>query len=112
MKMKRIYPECVPLRTEKIEWTADNDGLVTITTENKGFFNRAFQLILKKPRFSHIRLDEKGSFFWKNADGTHTLEEIAESLADFFGESKSFEAAAKFLEILCSCGFAEIVNNI
>lgn len=100
------------MRNINTEWTADKDGLVTITMENKGFFNRAFQLILKKPRFSHISLDEKGSFFWKNADGTHTLEEIAESSADFFGESKSLDAAARFLEILCSCGFTEIVKKI
>lgn len=110
--MKRIYPECVPFRTESTEWTADKDGLVTIIMENKGFFNKAFQLILKKPRFSYIHLDERGSFFWKNADGTHTLEEIAESSAEFFGESKSCEMAARFLDTLCSCGFAEIVNKI
>ncbi len=110
--MKQIHPECVPLRTENTEWTADKDGLVTILMENKGLFNKAFQLILKKPRFSYIHLDERGSFFWKNADGTHTLEEIAESSADFFGEDKSCEAAARFLDILCSCGFTKIVNKI
>lgn len=102
----------MPFRTENTEWTADKDGLVTITMENKGFFNKALQLILKKPRFSYIHLDEKGSFFWKNADGTHTLEEIADSSDDFFGEDKGYETAERFLEILCSCGFAKIVNKI
>ena len=28
--MKRIYPECVPFRTESTEWTADKNGLVCV----------------------------------------------------------------------------------
>ncbi len=105
--MKRIDERVVPLRSESIDWSADGKGLVTITMENRGFFNKALQLLMKKPKRSFICLDEKGSFFWLKADGSHTLEEIAVGSAERFGEAPdiSFTAAEKFLEILCGCGF-------
>lgn len=105
--MNRIDESYVPLRSESIDWSADKNGLVTITMENSGFFNRVLQLLMKKPKRSFICLDEKGSFFWLKADGSHTLEEIAVGSAERFGEAPeiSFAAAERFLEILYGCGF-------
>lgn len=105
--MKRIDKSVVPLRSESIDWSADGNGLVTITMENSGFFNKALQLLMKKPKRSFICLDEKGSFFWLKADGSHTIGEIALCSAERFGEVPeiSFAAAERFLEILCGCGF-------
>ncbi len=105
--MKRIDESYIPLRSESIDWTADGNGFVTITMENRGFFNKALQLLMNKPKRSFIHLDEKGSFFWLKADGSHTLEEIAVSSAERFEEAPdiSLTAAEKFLEILCGCKF-------
>lgn len=105
--MKRIDESCIPLRSESIDWSADGNGLVTITMENSGFFNKALQLLMKKPKRSFIHLDEKGSFFWQKADGSHTLGEIALGSAERFGEAPdiSLTAAERFLEILCGCNF-------
>lgn len=105
--MKRIDESFVPLRSESIDWSADENGLVTITMENSGFFNKALQLLMKKPKRSFIHLDEKGSFFWRSADGSHTLGEIALGSAEKFGEAPdiSLTAAERFLEILCGCKF-------
>ena len=105
--MKRIDESVVPLRSESIDWSADGKGLVTITMENRGFFNKALQLLMKKPKRSFIHLDEKGSFFWRSADGSHTLGEIALGSAEKFGEAPdiSLTAAERFLEILFGCNF-------
>ena len=105
--MKRSVREYIPLRRKNIEWSADESGLVTVFVENKGFFNKVLQILMKKPKRSFIHLDEKGSFFWLNSDGVRTLGEIAEYSAEKFGEAPdiSFTAAEKFLEILCGCGF-------
>ena len=105
--MKRIDESFIPLRSESIAWSADENGLVTITMENSGFFNRALQLLMKKPKRSFIHLDEKGSFFWQEADGSHTLGEIALGSAEKFGEAPdiSLTAAERFLEILFGCNF-------
>lgn len=105
--MKRIDGRVVPLRSESIDWSADGNGFVTITMENGGFFNKALQLLMNKPKRSFIHLDEKGSFFWLKADGSHTLEEIAVGSAERFGEAPdmSLAAAERFLKILCGCKF-------
>lgn len=97
----------IPVRTENIEWTADENGIVTIFKENKGFFNRAMQFLMKKPKRSFIRLDEKGSFFWLNTNGIRTIGEIAASSSEKFGDppETGIYAAERFLEILCGCGF-------
>ncbi len=105
--MKRIDGRVVPLRSESIDWSADGNGFVTITMENSGFFNKALQLLMNKPKRSFIHLDEKGSFFWLKADGSHTLGEIAFGSAERFGEppDMSLAAAERFFEILCGCKF-------
>lgn len=105
--MKLIDESVVPLRSESIDWSADGNGFVTITMENGGFFNKALQLLMNKPKRSFIHLDEKGSFFWLKADGSHALEEIAVGSAERFGEAPdvSLAAAERFFEILCGCKF-------
>ena len=110
--MKRIDESVVPFRSESIDWTADGNGLVTITMENRGFFNKALQLLMKKPKRSFIHLDEKGSFFWRSADGSHTLGEISLGSAERFGEAPdiSLTAAERFLEILCGCKFINFIK--
>ena len=58
-----------PLRKEGLKFEVDEKGIVTLLIENKGFFNRLFQKILKKPKVTHIHLDEMGSFIWPLLDG-------------------------------------------
>lgn len=102
------------MRGENIKWECDENGIVTIFRENIGFFNRVLQLIMKKPKISQIHLDEKGSFFWLNADGKNTLSDIARLFAEKFGTDSemSERAAAQFLETLRGCKFASIVNKL
>lgn len=102
------------MRGENIKWECDENGIVTIFRENVGFFNRALQLTMKKPKISLIHLDEKGSFFWINADGKNTLSDIARLSAEKFGTDidTSERAAAQFLETLRDCKFASIVNKL
>ena len=103
--MKQL--DFIPYRSESVKWTTDENGLVVITMENKGIFDLILQKLMKKPKRSYIHLDEKGSFFWLNADGLHTLGEIAEGSAEKFGDASeaSIYAAERFLETLCSCKF-------
>ena len=65
-KKSRDYASLCPSRTEGLAWSADENGIVTLDVENKGVFDRIFQLILKKPKVSHIHLDELGSFVWQS----------------------------------------------
>lgn len=76
-------------------------------------------VVLRKPKYSHpllakqllprmkhpyykIKLDEIGSFFWLNCDGTRTVQEIAELHRTNFGEKVEplYERIAHFLASL------------
>ena len=56
------YLERKPSRPEGISWSVDEKGIVTLDIENTGVFNRIAQKILKKPKVTHIHLDNTGSF--------------------------------------------------
>lgn len=101
-KAKADYGNIRPVRSDEIAWSADENGIVTLDIENKGVFNRIFQLILKKPKVSHIHLDELGSFVWKSIDGEKSVEQLCELMESELGEkaSPAGERLVKFLEIL------------
>lgn len=112
-KKQENYLLRVPQRPAGFTWSADEDGIVTLHIENKGAFNRAAQLLLKKPKVSHIHLDEIGSFVWPLIDGEKNLIEIAEPFEAHFGERvhPTYERLAEFFRILDSYGFVEWKKN-
>lgn len=75
-----------PVIKDEILWK-ENDCKVVLILKNKGFFNRMFQLIIKKPKISYIQLDEYGSFIWKNIDGKNTIADIATALASRYSDA-------------------------
>ena len=103
MSNKQTDYGCIrPVRSENIAWSEDENGIVTLEVENKGVFNRIFQLILKKPKVSHIHLDELGSFVWKSIDGERSVRELCELVESELGDvaHPTGERLVKFLEIL------------
>ena len=109
--MKKVvkinYLQKIPERNETINWTSDENGIVTLEVLNKGIINKIFQRLLKKPKISFIHLDETGSFVWPLIDGKKTVEEIGKELERNFGERANpvFERLVKYFEILKSYGF-------
>ncbi len=97
----------IPARSESISWDADGEGLVTIHAENKGVMKRLTQLLLKKPKVSHIHLDEIGSFVWQCIDGESAVDDIAVSLEEHFGERTrpTYGRLGQYFTTLVSCGF-------
>lgn len=103
------YLEKIPVRPEQIQWSADKEGIVTLDIENTGFFNRAAQKLLKKPKVSHIHLDEMGSFVWPLLDGEKNIIELGKLVEAQFGEKANplYERLAKYFQILDSYDFIE-----
>lgn len=103
------YLEKIPIRPERIQWSADEKGIVTLDIENTGFFNRAAQKLLKKPKVSHIHLDEMGSFVWPLLDGEKNIIELGKLVEAQFGEKANplYERLAKYFQILDSYDFIE-----
>lgn len=108
-KEKENYLELKPIRIEKIAWSSDQ-GKVTLEIENKGFWNRLFQKLLKKPKISYIHLDEMGSFLWPLLEGEKTVSEIGQAVKEEFGDKAEplYERLVKYLEILKSYRFIQL----
>ncbi len=107
--ISKNYLEKIPVRPGHIAWDADEKGMVTLHIENKGVMKRITQVLLKKPKISHIHLDETGSFVWPLMDGEKDLIEIGKDVEAHFGDAAKplYERLAKYFQILDSYGFVE-----
>ena len=103
------YLEKIPVRPAHIAWSANEEGIVTLDIENTGLFNRIAQKLLRKPKVSHIHLDEMGSFVWPLPDGDKNIIELGKNVEEHFGEKANplYERLSKYFQILDSYGFVE-----
>ncbi len=101
------YLEKVPCRKEGINWTCDENGIVTLEIENKGIINSICQKLFKKPKITYIHLDETGSFVWPIMDGEKNIIELGKAVSEKFGEKANplYERLSKYFQILDSYGF-------
>lgn len=101
------YLDRIPLRKDGIEWTCDKDGIVTINIHNKGFFNKFARLVFKKPKITHVHLEENGSFVWQIIDGKKNIAEIGKEVEEKFGDKAQplYERLSKYFQMLDNCGF-------
>lgn len=101
-KKDENYLEKIPVRNPEIGWKTDDEGKVTLEIENKGVFNRIFQVLLKKPKISFIYLDDMGSFVWPLIDGEKDLTEIGKYVEEHFGEKANplYERLIQYFQIL------------
>lgn len=111
MKKKDIisenYLQKRPVRAGHLQWSADEDGTVSLSIENKGAFNKFAQLFFNKPKVSYVHLDEMGSFIWPLLDGEKNIIELGKLVEAEFGEKANplYERLAKYFQILDSYGF-------
>lgn len=106
------YVEKIPVRNEEIKWSVEDDGLVTLHMENKGIANKIAQKLIKKPKVSHIHLDEMGSFIWLQIDGEKTVFDIGKPVEEHFGEKALplYERLSMFICTLETNGFVSCKN--
>ena len=106
-KTQRNYLENVPVRSALLAFETDEKGIVTLSIENKGFFNRVAQKLFKRPKISYVHLDEFGSFVWQNIDGVSDITAIGITVKEHFGEKAEplYDRLSKFFQILHSYRF-------
>ena len=106
-KQNENYLDNITVRNPDLGWEADENGIVTLSRENKGIANKIAQKLLRKPKVSYIHLDEIGSCVWKHTDGEKTIFEIADSVKQELGDKAEplYERIAKYFSILVSYGF-------
>ena len=97
------------MRPDKIKWSTDEEGIVTLDIENTGVFNRVAQKLFKKPKVSHVHLDKMGSFIWPLLDGKKDIVAIGVLVKEHFGDEAEplYERLAKYFQVLDSYSFVE-----
>ena len=110
--IEKNYLDKVPLPAEHIEWSAEENGLVTLVIENKGWANRIAQKLFKRPKFSYVHLDENGSFIWPLMDGQKDIAAIGVLVKEHFGQKAEplYERLARYFQILDSYHFIKWVK--
>ena len=104
------YLEKIPVKCSHIKWEQSEDGKVTLSIENTGFFNSIAQKFFGKPKISYVHLDSMGSFVWPLIDGEKDILDIGKSVEEKFGDECKplYERLAKFFQILESYNFISL----
>ncbi len=98
---------------QKIQFEESSDGLVTLLKPK--FKNKLLVKYLlpriKKPNFK-IKLDQFGSFVWKQCDGKNTVEQISNLLKQKFQDEIDpvYDRLAMFIQSLARYRFIEYKN--
>ncbi len=90
-KKKKISPnylDSVPTCSAERPWHINDEGMVEIDMENKGFYHFLAQKFFNKPRISHIALDKYGSVVWQSINGKNTIRDIIEIMKKEFPTEK------------------------
>ena len=105
--ISKNYLEKVPIRSEEIKWSVDDNDIVTLEIENKGWANKIAQKFFKRPKISYVHLDKLGSFIWPIIDGEKTIIDIGEFVDKEFGEESHplYERLSQYFKILDSYHF-------
>lgn len=114
MKNEKNFLDYVPKRNSRYSYQLNEKGNVEIIVKNIGFWNRVLQIILKKPRYSRIELEQMGSYVWQEMDGEKTVYELACMEREKFGEKvePACERLSFYIKILKECGYIRYVNKI
>ncbi len=107
--ISRNYLDKIPFRPQEMQWKCDEEGIVTLEIENRGFMNRAAQKLFRRPRISYIHLDKFGSFIWQSMDGKKSITDIGKEVEARFGEEAYplYERLAYYFKTLDSYHFVK-----
>lgn len=110
---KANYLDYIPVCAPEYSWRHDQQNRVIVEVENKGFYNCIAQKIFKRPRISHISLDEYGSFVWQQMDGQRTIYEIAGLVRQTFGPAAEpvAERLSQYFQVLYRNHFIGYVTD-
>lgn len=109
---KDNYLDYIPKRNSLLVWEENKNSHVELLLHNKGFYNRMAQILFKKPKISHIELDDMGSFIWKNMDGEKTVFELGKCVKERFDKEAEplYERLSTYLKTLHDHQFIVYVN--
>ncbi len=100
-RKKENFLDYVPLKNPKFTWT-EEDGIVTVDMIHSGFYAAVAQKLFHRPRVSHIRLDEYGSFLWLHMDGQRDITALGRLMEERFGQAAQpiYSRLTKYMQTL------------
>ena len=113
-KNSENYLEKIPCPQKGLNWETDpDDGVVTLLIEHRGVFDRIAQKFFKRPKVSHVKLDELGSFVWTEMSEERTILKLGELVFEKFGKEAEplYERLSMFFSILEKSGLIFWVEN-
>lgn len=104
-KKKNINPnymDIILIPNPNQKWSEQENGIVVIDMENKGFYHRIAQKFFHRPRVSHIALDAYGTKVWKALDGEKSVFDVVNYMKEAFPdeESRMLDRVVTFLHTL------------
>ena len=63
----------IPKRNSLFPYSKNNNNRIEVVVHNKGIINLIVQILFHRPQYSHIELDDFGSFVWEKIDGKWQL---------------------------------------
>lgn len=109
----RNYLDKIPSRPDGIDWSVNDEGIVTLEIKNTGWANKIAQVFFKRPKISYIHLDKMGSFIWPVMDGEKDITAIGKLVDEKFGEDAHplYERLAKYFHIMDSYHFVKWIED-
>ncbi len=106
-KKDENFLDVIPVKNPEINFTTDDNGIVTLEIENKGLMNRVFQKLLKKPKITYIHMEELGSFVWQIIDGKSDVLALGEKVKEKFHDKAEplYDRLSQYIKILESYNF-------
>ncbi len=113
-KSKDNFLDYVPRHNSLFPYEKTSDGLIEIKMRNKGLMKKITQVILRKPKFTYVKLERFGSFIWEQIDGKRTVHEIGQLVKEKFGDEAEplYERLCKYIKSLRTNGFIVYQNLI
>lgn len=117
MKTKEIkdnFLDYVPRPNTLFPAAPNVAGHIEIAVQNKGFFNKIAQVVFKRPKVSHIELDDFGSFVWQAMDGERSVYAIGQMVHAAFGEAAEplYERLCRYIKTLHDNHYVVYVNKL
>lgn len=109
---KENFLDFIPVPNRKYDWDME-DGYVTVHVVHDGFYDRIAQKFFHRPRISHIRLEEFGSFLWQRMDGRRSILELADLLKEEFGDRVEplYPRVARYMRMLQNNRFIALMRK-
>jgi hypothetical protein len=113
-KPKDNFLDYVPRPNALFSAAPNAAGHIEIAVTNKGFFNKIAQVAFKRPKVSHIELDDFGSFVWQAMDGERSVYAIGQMVHAAFGEAAEplYERLCRYIKTLHDNHYVVYVNKL